>query len=127
MFDRVQPDGLLDRIDDLIYRWRGIANWPEAEATVFSCSWVPNQESGGGWYDVVFTYRVGGELQRGSFRTGGTETTSPYFRGDVFTLRYNPKRPKRFYYAAEPSLRPVLVVGVILVAAIPFLVKLLSK
>jgi hypothetical protein len=65
---------------------------------------MPDVEHGDGLYDVTFTYRVNDEIQTGSFKIGGTErSASPYSRGDIFTLSYNPKCPSRFYYANERS------------------------
>jgi len=103
MFDQLSSGSPIDLLDDAIYRWRGIAQWPETEATVYSCAWVDDRENGGGWYDVTFTYWGNGEIKEGSFRNFDRETASPYFRGDSFTLRYNPKRPSSFYYANERS------------------------
>ncbi len=88
-------------LSDAIYQWRGIGQWPEAEATVWICDWVPDTENGGGWYNVTFSYRGNGEMQQGSFRSNAPESSSPYFRGDTFTLRYNPSRPSRFYIAGK--------------------------
>jgi len=103
MFDQLSSRSPIDLLDDAIYRWRGIAQWPETEATVYSCAWVDDRENGSGWYDVEFSYWGNGEIQKGSFRNLGRETASPYFRRDTFTLRYNPKRPSSFYYANERS------------------------
>jgi hypothetical protein len=91
MFDQLSSRSPIDLLDDAIYRWRGIAQWPETQATVYSCGWVDDRENGGGWYDVTFSYWGNGEIQEGSFSNFGRETASPYFRGDTFTLRYNPK------------------------------------
>ena len=119
MFEQLPSQSPLDRLDDVLYRWRGIARWPEIEATVYSCEWVQDQENGGGWYNIVFTYWGNGEIQRGSFRNFGSETASPYFQGDTFTLRYNPRRPASFYYANErsPATTVFIVLFIIVVVA----------
>ena len=103
MFERLPSSDPFDLLQDAIYRWRGIARWPETEATIYSCNWVADQENGGGWYDITFTYWSLNGIERGSFQNFGRETSSPYFRGEIFTLRYNPKHTARFYYPNENS------------------------
>jgi hypothetical protein len=118
MFDQISSKSPIDYFDDAIYRWRGIAEWPEAEATVYSCEWVQDQENGGGWHEIVFTYWGNSEIQRGSFKNFGPESQSPYFRGDTFTLRYNPRRPSNFYYANERSAATTVFIVVFIGALI---------
>jgi hypothetical protein len=126
MFDQLSPKSPIDYLEDALYRWRGIARWPETEGTVYSCEWVQDQENGGGWYDVVFTYWGGREIQRGSFRNFGPESESPYFRGDTFSLRYNPRRPSSFYNANELSTATtIFIVVFICVVVISTFVTLL--
>ena len=105
MFEQMQASSIQDRISDALYKWRGIANWPEAEATVAKWTWTPDAEMGGefGNYRVLFSYYTPVGLQTGTLRINGYENAPPYAKGDVFTLRYYPKRPSRYYYANELS------------------------
>lgn len=105
MFDQL-PAAMQDRVSDALYKWRGIAYWPEGEAHVLKSIWTPGDDelSGDvGNYRVRFTYQTSSGLQNGSLGINGYRTAPPYKEGDVFTLRYHPKHPARFYYANEPS------------------------
>jgi hypothetical protein len=104
VFDQLQAAGIQDRVSDAIYKWRGIATWPEAEASVTSCSYAyDNETPGNGTYTVAFVYQSVNGFEAGQLLVWGREEHSPYFKGDTFTLRYNPKHPNRFYYAGERS------------------------
>jgi hypothetical protein len=99
MFEQLPPSGTLDKLSDAVYKWRGIAQWPETEATVLGYEWSPDPEiCGEGRYLVLFSYRAGGKVQAGKLRISGKESEIPYQRGDTFILRFNPKRPSRYYY-----------------------------
>ena len=55
MFDQLSATAIQDRVSDALYRWRGIADWPEAEATVSDYVWTPDAEIlGEGNYQVSF-------------------------------------------------------------------------
>ena len=105
MFEQLQASSIQDRVSDALYKWRGIADWPEAEATVAKWTWTPDVELGGGFgnYQVLFSYPTPAGLQTGTLGINGYENAPPYATGDVFTLRYHPKRPSRYYYANELS------------------------
>jgi len=103
MFEQL-PGTIQDRLSDALYKWRGIGKWPEAEATVSGYVWTPDPEIWGeGIYRVSFSYRTREEIQTGRLSINGIENTPPYQRGTTFTLRYDPKRPSRYYYANERS------------------------
>ena len=104
MFDQLQAAGIQDRVSDAIYKWRGMATWPEAEASVTSCSYAyDNETPGNGTYTVAFVYQSVNGCEAGQLLVWGPEEQSPYFKGDTFTLRYNPRHPHRFYHAGERS------------------------
>ncbi len=105
MFDQFPPSSIQDRVSDALYKWRGIADWPEADATVSGVAWAPDAEMGGGFgnYQVSFSYPSSKGLQVGKFGINGYVNAPPYASGDVFNLRYNPKHPSRYYYANELS------------------------
>jgi hypothetical protein len=68
MFEQLPPSGTLDKLSDAVYKWRGIAQWPETEATVLGYEWSPDPEiCGEGRYLVLFSYRAGGKCKPGSF------------------------------------------------------------
>ena len=69
---------------------------------------------------MTFSYRGNGEMQQGTFGSNAPETSSPYFRGDTFTLRYNPKHPSRYYIAGERTgrLQVVIAIGLGMAAAL---------
>ncbi|AFL89411.1 hypothetical protein Terro_3189 [Terriglobus roseus DSM 18391] len=96
---------MLDRLSDALYKWRGIAGWPESEALVSACIWTPDAELGGGVgnYRVLFSYPVKDGVQTAKLGINGVNGRSPFRVGDTFTLRYHPKHPARFYYANEMS------------------------
>jgi hypothetical protein len=121
MFDQLSATAIQDRVSDALYRWRGIADWPEAEATVSDYVWTPDAEIRGiGNYQVSFSYRTGDVIQAGMLGINGVEEAPPYLRGATFTLRYNPKRPSRYYYANERSNleRAMLIASAIAVGAV---------
>ena len=104
MFEQLQASGIQDRVSDAIYKWRGLATWPEAEAAVTSCSYAyDNETPGNGTYAVTFVYQSANGFEAGQLFVWGREEQSPYVKGDNFTLRYNPKHPNRFYYSGERS------------------------
>jgi len=112
MFEQLPATAIQDRLSDAIYKWKGIGNWPEAEATVSDCIWTPDGEMPGyGNYRVSFFYRANEETRSGTFGINDVAGKPPYSRGDSFTLRYNPKRPSRYYYAnvLSPSERIALI------------------
>src|ERR1700751_3649015 len=121
MFEQLPATAIQDRLSDAIYKWRGIGNWPEAEATVSGCVWTPDAEMPGcGDYQVSFSYRTNEEIRTGTLGINGVAETPPYSRGDTFILRYNPKRPSRYYYAnvLSRSERIALIVGAVGIGAI---------
>ena len=105
MFEQLPPENIQDRISDALYRWREIAEWPEAEATVSNVSWTPDMElaAGFGNYRVSFRYPTVNGFQEGTLGIDGHMDAPPYAVGDVFTLRYHPKHPSRYYHANELS------------------------
>jgi hypothetical protein len=85
-----------------------VRKWPETQATVDSCSWVPGHDNVGvesGHYDISFVYQTGqaGEVHRGSFCYDGCREIAPYRSGEVFPIHYNPKRPGRYSLAGANS------------------------
>ena len=127
MFKQLPPSGISDRLSDAVYKWRGIAQWPETEATVSNVSWTPDPEiHGEGMYRTYFSYCAGGKTQAGTLTINGLESTAPYQRGDTFVLRFNPKRPSRYYYENVLSglERAALIVTAVAVGAAGALVMI---
>jgi hypothetical protein len=52
----------------------------------------------GGTVSSLVLLSCRGEVQAGKLRISGKESEIPYQRGDTFILRFNPKRPSRYYY-----------------------------
>ena len=104
MFDMLKPTGIPDSFSEALYKWRGIACWPEAEAVVLECVCTPDAEMPGYCnYQVLSTYPAKDGIQTGRLGINGTAGHRPYITNDTFTLRYNPLRPSVFYYANEMS------------------------
>jgi hypothetical protein len=125
MFEQLPATAIQDRLSDAIYKWRGIGNWPEAEATVSDYVWTPDAEMPGcGNYQVSFSYRINEKIRTGTLGINGAAETPPYSQGDTFILRYNPKRPSRYYYAnvLSRSERIALIVGAVGIGAIAGLI-----
>ena len=122
MFNQLPASSVQDRVSDALYKWRGIAGWPEADATVSGVTWTPDAEMGGGFgnYQVSFTYPSSKGLHGGVLGINGDVNAPPYAKGDVFTLRYHPKRPARYYYANELSRteRLVLILSALALGAV---------
>lgn len=121
MFEQLPATAIQDRLSDAIYKWRGIGNWPEAQATVSGCVWTPDAEMPRcGHYQVSFSYRTNEEVRAGTLGINGVVGTPPYSRGDTFILRYNPRRPSRYYYTnvLSRSERIALIVGAVGIGAI---------
>jgi hypothetical protein len=90
MFEQLPATAIQDRLSDAIDKWRGIGNWPEAEATVSGYVWTPDAEMPGcGNYQVSFSYRANEDLR--TLGINGAAETPPYSRGDTLFLRYNAK------------------------------------
>jgi hypothetical protein len=99
MFELLPPSGISERLSDAIYKWRGIGQWPETEATVSNVSWTRDPEiRGEGMYWIYFSYSAGGKMQTGTLKINGHESAAPYQQADTFILRFNPKRPSKYYY-----------------------------
>ncbi|HEY4051465.1 MAG TPA: DUF3592 domain-containing protein [Acidobacteriaceae bacterium] len=83
-------------------------NWPTAEATVDSCSWVDGHDNLGnqtGHYDVTFVYKAGtsDEVHRGTFCYPGSKSIVPYCWGETVPIQYNPKKPERYNFSGTDS------------------------
>jgi len=113
MFDQPAPASLSDKLSNAIYRWRGIDKWPEAEATVFSCEWVLGGRYNPGHYVVTYSYWANGEIQEGSYSEDGSETQSPYQKGDTFSIRWNPRNPAKSYTANNNGERNLIWIPIV--------------
>jgi hypothetical protein len=114
MFDQLEASSIQDRVSDALYKWRRIAEWPEAEATVLEVYENPDREMGPQalGYQVFFSYPTHNGIERGRFGINGVVNAPPYQPGQTFTLRYNRRRPSRFYYASERSgLERAMLIG----------------
>jgi hypothetical protein len=83
-------------------RLRGIDEWPDAEATVVSMEFVPGIDGADGKSPdakkIEFTYRDGsGWIRKGTALA--QENTDLFFSntGESFRVRYNPKKPDRYF------------------------------
>lgn len=85
-------------------RFTGKDTWPSVAATVFSCEFTTRRQNDSslGHYHVVLSYAVDGEIYTGEFVDFGLQDEEYFRRGDTVQIRYNPKRPSKFYY---PDLR----------------------
>ncbi len=117
MFEQLPASSVQGRVSDLLYRWRGIAEWHEVEAFVTAVTWTPDADLGepNGHYDVQFFYGTLSDTQSGAVGINGLVGAPPYRVGESFYLRYDPKRPSRYYNANAPSAlaRTSLVLGAI--------------
>jgi len=104
VFDQLPPSSIIDWLSDSLYRWRGVAIWPETEATVHKCDFSADFEMPRyGNYHVSFSYRAGEEVIAKTIGFAGIENAPPYSVGDIFLLKYSPKRPSRYYCATHRS------------------------
>lgn len=86
MFKQLPAVGVADRLSDVKYRCRGIAQWPDAEATVSNYFWAPDPEMPGcGNYQVHFSYRTGTDTQVGTLGINGTGASRQSAAMMVFT------------------------------------------
>jgi hypothetical protein len=85
MFEQLQASSIQDRLSDAFYKWRGIADWPEADATVSGVTWTPDSEMGGGFgnYQVSFRYPSSKGSQAGVLGINGNVDAPPYAKDDV--------------------------------------------
>jgi Protein of unknown function (DUF3592) len=96
-----------------------------ATATVYSCEFhQPSRNPS--YYEVTFSYRASGEKQQGSYKDESSEASPPFLPGDNFTMRWNPKRPNRFYAANSDSQRTRLAYLLLLAIAFLMLFSFLS-
>jgi hypothetical protein len=88
-------------------------NWPTAEATVDSCTWVYESDHPGaghhGHYDVTLSYKPANSNLAGldaphhvRFCRSGSRHITPYCAGEQISIFYNPKNPNRFRLADSP-------------------------
>lgn len=110
VFEQLPASAIPDKLSDLLYDWRGIATWPDSEATVHTCRFTPDMEIVGyGNYLVSFSYRAGNKLIEKSISINGDESAPPYRSGETFFLKFDPKRPSRYYCATQRSGTEILL------------------
>ncbi len=86
-------------------RLTGRDKWLPATARVYSSEYgdLPEQiNSSSGYYTVVYSYSVDGELYTGKFVDFGRADQSYLKRDDTVEIRYDPRDPAKSYY---PELR----------------------
>ena len=112
MFEQLQSSGPIGKLSGAIHRWRGIDQWPTAEATVYTCDWVDGGR-GPSFYTVTFSYEAKGALQSGSYYERGSESSTPFRRGDTFQIRWKPNRPNRYYIDGSDNSGEILTVAML--------------
>jgi hypothetical protein len=103
-------------------------SWPTTDATVDSCQWLRFHDhlgGVGGHYQIKFSYEAGGERNHGEFCYHGTPHIAPYAVGERLRIQYDPRKPRKYYFAgAEKSyekLEAIVVAGVFALIAGYFL------
>lgn len=101
--ERYLPAGA-SRLNKTWLHWTGKDRWPNTTATVHSWEFTTRQERDSplGYYHVVISYTVAGEIYNGRFVDFGLQSEECFHRGDTLEIRYNPENPATFYY---PDLR----------------------
>ena len=85
-------------LEELWKKAHGIDKWPETEATVSSVVRVPTARRRGEINIVRFSYKTSdGTLLTGIFRADKYTALFEISTGDAFTLRFNPKKPNRYW------------------------------
>jgi hypothetical protein len=112
-------------VEELFAKLRGVKNWPETTATVYSIS---RYEVVTGKYggtspaaDVTFSYRgEDREIQSGFFTVDSGCSLYNVEENDTFSVQYDPKHPERFYCSEYgfPYWRKFNVVGYVVAAAV---------
>ena len=129
--ERELPAGA-SRLNQTWLHLTGKDQWPSTKATVYSCDFTTRRERDlpVGHYQVVVSYPVDGEIYTGKFVDFGLQAEDYFHRGDTLEVRYNPRKPSKFYY---PDLRTQtrfnltwFAVGAVL-AILVMLLKILSK
>jgi len=121
-------------VEELFAKLRGVKNWPETTATVYSISRyeVSTGRSGGTSpaADVTFTYRgEDQEIQSGFFTVDGDCSLYNVEENDTFPVQYDPKRPERFYCSEYgfPFWRKCDVIGYAAAAAVLVYILIRSR
>jgi hypothetical protein len=97
--------------------WRGVTKWPSTVATIESCKWKDDSEGGGSWR-TEFSYYANGLPYLGSFYTSGTSAQSPFEIKDTIDIQFNPKNPKRCFYAGAFTISEIVWPVIILVLVV---------
>jgi hypothetical protein len=120
MFAPIPEVTLLDNVESALATWSGRDNWPETVATVDLQLLLPVMQVNRTWTSTqtAFSYLVADVSYTGSF-TDTTGNSTPLQVGDQFILRYDPRKPSRYYYPPARQLAGRLIVaGAVLVAVL---------
>jgi hypothetical protein len=93
-------------IEDAIAKWRGIARWPQTEATVYSYELLSD-----GVYDdgppsarIIFYYQDAmNSRQSGEFIADSLTSLYNLKVNDTFQIQFNPRKPSQFYCSERTS------------------------
>ena len=115
----------------LLYRLRGIANWPSTSATVLSTEQVDAGGRAGLSKRIYFEYGgSGASSQSGDLLVDNYSSLYNLTSGDEFDVQYNPQNPTQYYSSEAGSLNRTIrrvVMGISLVfVAMLILLKLWS-
>ena len=74
------------------------AGWVLTKGLVYSVEWIEPSRNDFGHYNVVFSYRVDGELYTGEF-TDYCDSQEGYLRReDSIDVLYDPQKPRNSFY-----------------------------
>jgi hypothetical protein len=94
-------------LERVIARWRGIGRWPETDATVTSYEVISDgsDKQGPPSARISFFYRdATNSLQSGELVVDSLTSLHNISVNDTFLIRFNPKRPCKFYSTEAGSL-----------------------
>ena len=115
----------------LLYKLRGIENWPSATATVTSTEVVSSGGRSGRTMNVRFRFMTGSGQQEGKFFVDDNSSLYDLSEGEHFMVQYNPANVSDYYCEEASSLsrtirRIIIVVG-ILFAITAFLIEFFGR
>ncbi len=104
-------------MDGLLYRLRGIKNWPSTDATVTYTAVVDAGGRSGLSMNVFFRYNAGLGLESGKLFVDSNSSVYGLTPGETFPIQFNPAKPSSYYCSEAGSLsrtirRVIQVVGV---------------